>query len=91
MPATNFNPHSREGSDRDTDCRGDGVRISIHTPARGVTVRNLTALKGIGISIHTPARGVTSPDVGVLGPYVISIHTPARGVTRKPGAKEWGG
>ena len=33
--------------------------ISIHTPARGVTMAILDALPVIIISIHTPARGVT--------------------------------
>jgi len=34
--------------------------ISIHTPARGVTMSILNDLKSMVISIHTPARGVTS-------------------------------
>ena len=37
----------------------DKWKISIHTPARGVTYRELNMDKFGGISIHTPARGVT--------------------------------
>ena len=33
----NFNPHSREGSDGDDMTTDNGMQISIHTPARGVT------------------------------------------------------
>ena len=35
------------------------IIISIHTPARGVTVYVLTNFDTTIISIHTPARGVT--------------------------------
>ena len=41
-------PNTREGS------------ISIHTPARGVTISALEDADHYDISIHTPARGVTS-------------------------------
>ncbi len=65
-----FNPHSREGSDVGWwDCQ-DWSRISIHTPAKGVTLlRSRNAIdvlhfnphsrEGSDISIHTPAKGVT--------------------------------
>ncbi len=60
-------------------CRGRG--ISIHTPARGVTVDRLRYSLHTKISIHTPARGVT-PFPCVANFFTsISIHTPARGVT----------
>ncbi len=81
----NFNPHSRKGSDGVVYYNNEVMTsISIHTPARGVTL-----LKGEGtgaflISIHTPARGVTG--VVYYNNEVmtsISIHTPARGVTAK--------
>ena len=35
---TNFNPHSREGSDFYTWGKWKALRISIHTPAKGVTM-----------------------------------------------------
>ena len=38
VPA-NFNPHSREGSDPGAKDFAVTVRISIHTPAKGVTMR----------------------------------------------------
>ena len=34
----NFNPHSRKGSDRNRQANIWGREISIHTPARGVTI-----------------------------------------------------
>ena len=39
--------------------------ISIHTPAKGVTMENEYAAKNYVISIHTPAKGVTpeQPDL----------------------------
>ena len=36
---TNFNPHSRKGSDFDPPALPDFTGISTHTPARGVTVK----------------------------------------------------
>ena len=57
------------------------MKISIHTPAKGVT--NGTDVSGITatISIHTPAKGVTNgTDVSGIT-ATISIHTPAKGVT----------
>ena len=56
----NFNPHSREGSDAD-DVLVKVVyqKISIHTPAKGVTIPILQKTFRLGISIHTPAKGVT--------------------------------
>ena len=57
----NFNPHSREGSDDVTDWIDEGIGISIHTPAKGVTQTGYVAGDVTLISIHTPAKGVTSP------------------------------
>ena len=55
-----FNPHSRKGSDIKVSFQCINVsRISIHTPARGVTGDIETLQSGVTISIHTPARGVT--------------------------------
>ena len=58
----NFNPHSREGSDGNTDRVKGNQRISIHTPAKGVTVNEILYRPYDTISIHTPAKGVTFPD-----------------------------
>jgi len=77
-----FNPHTREGCD---STAGDAIssrKISIHTPARGVTHRVTVWTIRLKISIHTPARGVTFA-VSLNGVrQIISIHTPARGVTQ---------
>ena len=55
-----FNPHSREGSDlMPTGLLYMGV-ISIHTPAKGVTMSQWKWNDVELISIHTPAKGVTS-------------------------------
>ena len=62
VPATvsDFNPHSRTGSDSESKgSDSSGTAISIHTPARGVTITILDNDFSYPISIHTPARGVT--------------------------------
>ena len=77
----NFNPHPREGGDPADIVAKYGIIISIHTPAKGVTLDAIQVDEETGISIHTPAKGVT----GFTGELVklerISIHTPAKGVT----------
>jgi len=78
-----FNPHSRKGSDRVGEVYGGDQRISIHTPARGVTNEAPYEQTIIAISIHTPARGVTLDRKEIAMKGMISIHTPARGVTFK--------
>ncbi len=56
-----FNPHSRKGSDvLDSGMAVFTGIISIHTPARGVTLLGKNIAIVTFISIHTPARGVTS-------------------------------
>ena len=58
-PACDFNPHSREGSDRVARCWRTWHLISIHTPAKGVTSETELWPGAYEISIHTPAKGVT--------------------------------
>ena len=79
---TDFNPHSREGSDVFLSILPTLFRISIHTPAKGVTSMALSDLKVASISIHTPAKGVTEELTGEEIEVTISIHTPAKGVTQ---------
>ena len=55
--------------------------ISIHTPAKGVTIKPRYRTDGGIISIHTPAKGVTSGKLNKISFMLISIHTPAKGVT----------
>ena len=54
-----FNPHSRKGSDVEADNNNLIVKISIHTPAKGVTKEFCVDSFAYRISIHTPAKGVT--------------------------------
>ena len=54
-----FNPHSREGSDITGVNTALTRKISIHTPAKGVTAHFHGCIFHILISIHTPAKGVT--------------------------------
>ena len=57
---TDFNPRSREGSDR--KCQRisySAERISIHAPARGATPATTGQTITVVISIHAPARGAT--------------------------------
>ena len=78
----NFNPRSREGSDR------DGVPVPYiplsfqSTLPRGERQNKFVVLfKTVKISIHAPARGATV-FFGIHKRYQkISIHAPARGAT----------
>ena len=54
-----FNPHSREGSDNMQHEMQHVEKISIHTPAKGVTHGAYHLVISSQISIHTPAKGVT--------------------------------
>ena len=77
-----FNPHSRKGSDNGGVSYSTMLKISTHTPARGVTVFNEVIDGKKTISTHTPARGVTyQVPMPLLLLLFISTHTPARGVT----------
>ena len=79
---TNFNPHSREGSDAMANGYKENLTIiSIHTPAKGVTIAVHKQLLDTLISIHTPAKGVTNNLPLSIFLFFISIHTPAKGVT----------
>ena len=56
-----FNPHSREGSDLPDPNNDNAIsKISIHTPAKGVTNVEIDGANVKVISIHTPAKGVTT-------------------------------
>ena len=60
LPDGSFNPHSRKGSDFSAIIESlYSGNVSIHTPARGVTVRSSEVVRQDFVSIHTPARGVT--------------------------------
>ena len=78
----NFNPRSREGSDRAASSNKEKrYQISIHAPARGATVDTCRIQAHTCISIHAPARGATHIVCGQVFQTGISIHAPARGAT----------
>ncbi len=54
-----FNPHTREGCDTCMESKPTRISISIHTPAKGATIKLLLLLLTKIISIHTPAKGAT--------------------------------
>ena len=56
----NFNPRSREGSDRRSWSKAAGSCISIHAPAKGATFLMQLAEFPVPISIHAPAKGATA-------------------------------
>ncbi len=76
---TNFNPHSREGSDDEMGGPLIRVSISIHTPAKGVTLINPLSSVSNSISIHTPAKGVTLlPGLQVIKSILFQSTLPRR-------------
>ena len=76
-----FNPHTREGCDRVDPPDAASIFVSIHTPAKGVTLVSLSCDNIISVSIHTPAKGVTVACDSAEEWFEVSIHTPAKGVT----------
>ena len=81
METLYFNPHSREGSDADEDGIPLFGWISIHTPAKGVTV---TAWFWMScIHDFNPHSREGSDHAKNKDDFIdrISIHTPAKGVT----------
>ncbi len=55
-----FNPLARMGRDALFEFGGNGLSISIHSPAKGETEKVLDFAKEQLISIHSPAKGETS-------------------------------
>jgi len=55
-----FNPHARVGRDRAEKKQELEQKVSIHTPAWGVTNLDVDFYSANDVSIHTPAWGVTS-------------------------------
>ena len=54
-----FNPHTHEGCDIIEVMDKHGKEVSIHTPTKGVTLRNRALVIYRVVSIHTPTKGVT--------------------------------
>ena len=79
----NFNPRSREGSDKSSQSLSNAVnQISIHAPAKGATsFPGRCASSSLRISIHAPAKGATDSAHNLRFIHRISIHAPAKGAT----------
>ena len=54
-----FNPRSREGSDRQDHRVRSAARISIHAPVKGATFLAVHQDLDVVISIHAPVKGAT--------------------------------
>ena len=79
-----FNPHPREGGDRGQLAKEDVLAISIHTPAKGVTVNLILQNDFMCCNFNPhPREGGDLPAPSQYLHSAISIHTPAKGVTRK--------
>ena len=80
----NFNPRSREGSDKYISSGGNASTISIHAPARGATrpVWNMTCIHSLFQSTLPRGERLCSSSIIFLT-QSISIHAPARGATMR--------
>ena len=79
-----FNPHSRTGSDRPRPALRRSFRVSIHTPARGVTITHTSGFwRTFCFNPHSRTGSDRQERRQPLGYRTVSIHTPARGVTAK--------
>ena len=77
-----FNPHPRTGGDIRASGFDPEILVSIHTPARGVTVRLVRMRFGQNCFNPHPRTGGDSHRSYIVHlPSLVSIHTPARGVT----------
>ena len=81
LPWVSFNPHTHEGCDQPWGAKSHRLRVSIHTPTKGVTICCLHAFWSNRVSIHTPTKGVTILILPSLSYDSVSIHTPTKGVT----------
>ena len=59
LNSLDFNPRSREGSDKHTHDTESNNDISIHAPAKGATHTGQKVMLLSFISIHAPAKGAT--------------------------------
>ena len=79
----NFNPRSRVGNDPTKYSWTKIKGISIHVPAWGTTINNVSGVFLSHISIHVPAWGTTILSCQLCHILEISIHVPAWGTTRQ--------
>ena len=77
-----FNPRSREGSDKNMTRETAVIEISIHAPAKGATVHTR---KGSALHRNFNPRSREGSDAAgtsvMLEVPTISIHAPAKGAT----------
>ena len=85
-----FNPRSREGSDRVFRYLSCSLQISIHAPAKGATFTAVSSCILYPISIHAPAKGATLINMDWRISSTISIHAPAKGATVPHGTNSGG-
>ena len=76
-----FNPHSREGSDKMHIYTLFLVKDFNPHSREGSDLDYSYKYPKLYISIHTPAKGVTRFTIDWDDRFDISIHTPAKGVT----------
>ena len=77
-----FNPHSHEGSDKNSSSYSRLPSISIHTPTKGVTKLHPFLVLCFDIFQSTlPRREWRAAVTGGSQAQGISIHTPTKGVT----------
>ena len=77
----NFNPHSQEGSDTTIHKMERYIKISIHTPKKGVTNRSIFLFSSGIFQSTLPRREWRWYDMILYAVWGISIHTPKKGVT----------
>ena len=73
-----FNPHTHEGCDCSTKGEPQGIRVSIHTPTKGVTSDSKIPPFCLRVSIHTPTKGVTQGTGHVRFIYMFQSTHPRR-------------
>ena len=76
-----FNSRPSARGDGDGEIQTANIKISIHAPPRGATMKRIQSYQKTKISIHAPPRGATNPPAGRGGEADISIHAPPRGAT----------
>ena len=87
-----FNPRSREGSDRNPIIGNRKTLISIHAPARGATTPEITGNHITRISIHAPARGATGIKFRIYpnkGQFQSTLPRGERPSVKFPGVSVW--
>ena len=79
--STCFNPRTRMGCDLVVPVEPQQVRVSIHAPAWGATLRQNNLCHTFRVSIHAPAWGATCNEFIFSCRKRVSIHAPAWGAT----------